>query len=455
MVWGRCFYREGEKLKVIDNIVKVKVDIDKYIYLNTLNGAVDVIEEDVHNIMNKWTKSDVVDEENDEVFNFMKSRGYILNEEQEKEIKSNLFSKLRYINNKQKNLIQSIHLVLTYDCNFKCSYCYEKNVNQYGEAYVKAKMSEDMVDCIFERYGNTIKHVHLFGGEPLLEENLGIIKYILGKKLDVFYEITTNGYNLESYLDIFKGYDLKQINVTLDGREEVHNKNRFLKDGQGTYQPINKGIEKALRLNIPVKIRMNISEVNYKESELLCDELLERFHKHKNLIKIHRNTLFSKTGCGFKTLETMFNEGDKKRSEINKGLETFSPLVKQLLGVGKWTPKFVGCNALVSGYYFDPHGDIYICPLSVGDKSHSVGTYYPIEQIDLNNPWLNRTIEDIEECKSCSKALLCGGGCAIAAYNGVGKVDAPACRNVNFLIEKVVPILFEKFIKNTESTKEI
>ena len=73
----------------------------------------------------------------------------------------------------------------------------------------------------------------------------------------------TNGYSLENYIDILKGRSIREIQVTLDGTEEVHNKRRFLKGGDGTFEKIVKGVDACLENKITVNLRMVIDKEEY------------------------------------------------------------------------------------------------------------------------------------------------------------------------------------------------
>ena len=55
---------------------------------------------------------------------------------------------------------------------------------------------------------------------------------------------------------------VREIQVTLDGTAAVHNKRRFLKGGEGTFETIVRGIDACLQNNITVNLRMVIDKEN-------------------------------------------------------------------------------------------------------------------------------------------------------------------------------------------------
>lgn len=107
-------------------------------------------------------------------------------------------------------------------------------------------MSTQMVDTIFS-YHNNIDTVSLYGGEPLQPRTKNIVEYIISKKPNAFYGITTNGYYIEEFLPLLSKIKIKQIMITLDGERKVHNETRVMPQNKnGTFDRIIAGINELL-----------------------------------------------------------------------------------------------------------------------------------------------------------------------------------------------------------------
>ena len=98
----------------------------------------------------------------------------------------------------------NIDISVTYDCNFRCKYCFEK---QSSKCYAKEYMSEDVayrtieyIKYLKEKLNDEIG-ITFYGGEPLL--NVPIIKLIVEKTKDFvrYYDIITNGFLIDEYID--------------------------------------------------------------------------------------------------------------------------------------------------------------------------------------------------------------------------------------------------------------
>jgi uncharacterized protein len=186
----------------------------------------------------------------------LKEKGYVMDDTDEKKLFRSRY--LDFIDSREKDDIQLFY-VPNYSCNFSCAYCYQ---DQYSNPVKKE--SKDTIQA-FLRYVNTAfagrkKYVTLFGGEPLLnspEQKKTITELVSAlNESGIDLCVVTNGYNLKDYIHILKGCRIREIQVTLDGTEEIHNSRRFLKNKSGTFSRIVEGIDSCLEKNLPVNLRM-------------------------------------------------------------------------------------------------------------------------------------------------------------------------------------------------------
>lgn len=132
----------------------------------------------------------------------------------------------------KENLIQtkSITLVLTHQCNLRCTYCYEKHKD---DLTMPLELAKQIVDKELNADdGIAEAEIDLFGGEPLLEfETIKqLIEYTKTKKYpkDYIFFITTNGILLDEERKAWLAANTQylQMGLSLDGTREMHNLNR-------------------------------------------------------------------------------------------------------------------------------------------------------------------------------------------------------------------------------------
>lgn len=152
-------------------------------------------------------------------------------------------------------------------CNFRCPYCYEK-----GKEYTS--MNEDTVQKVkeyIEKLKENYKYIGItwYGGEPLLA--LSTIKELMESVYDnfdknhVYSNIVSNGYLLtEDTANELKKYNISDIQITIDGPPEIHNKRRILPSKEDTFFTIFDNMKSALNIypDLHISIRVNIDKTN-------------------------------------------------------------------------------------------------------------------------------------------------------------------------------------------------
>jgi len=336
-------------------------------------------------------------------------------------------------------------IAITYNCNFACTYCYERGINN------ESTISRDMIDKFYEISTNDRdkieNNIGITGGEPLMYENAEILEYLLreGKRKGFTFDVITNGYELIEFLDMLKKNNVKIVKVTLDGPKEIHDKRRIHKKVGETYDKILDGIKEAQNKGIKVTIFVNVDDqnINYipqlinelNKNEINATILLKRVNERSGArypLALSPKEYFKRV---FKIIkehrlkDVLIYEFDVFYANLFNALSSGNPIPARLRYCGGVNP-----NVLI----FDPRGDIYSCDYVLGDKRFSVGTYYPEFKLNLNYYlWKNRTTSKIKECFNCKLSLLCSGGCPMEAYRTHGTLYKPYCEETKYLFEYI------------------
>lgn len=107
-----------------------------------------------------------------------------------------------------------LRISLTDACNLRCAYCMPDE-NYRITPTIKLMTAEEItgIATIFIKKG--INKIRLTGGEPLVRKDAKDIILSMGK-LPVELTITTNGFLVNDFIDVFKEANINSVNVGLD-----------------------------------------------------------------------------------------------------------------------------------------------------------------------------------------------------------------------------------------------
>jgi len=417
------------------NIISPVKDSDQFFIVNPLSGSADIISANEKKLLTMGI---------DPTGEFAQ-RGYLTDEAREK--KAFNLAYLDFAEQREKDEIQ-LFFVPDYSCNFACSYCYQEGYNP-----VKQQLTTEVIDAFFEYIGREFrgqrKYITVFGGEPLLpgENHRRLLTHFIQRaneaRLDLAF--VTNGFTLISYIDLLKTASVREVQVTLDGTEQVHDSRRFMKGKQPTFARIVEGIDAALSEGISINLRMVADKDNLDNLPDLAQFAIDKGWTDSPIFKTQIGRNYELHHCN-STPDRLFTRATlyEKMYELLKLHPHIARFYKPAFSIAKYisenealpTPLFDSCPACKTEWAFDFTGTIYSCTATVGKKGEELGTFYPV--VSKNEPaieeWQNRDITTIEACRACSLALACGGGCASVAKNKNGDVNSPDCRPVRELL---------------------
>lgn len=186
---------------------------------------------------------------------------------------------------KETGNITTYTILPTTDCNARCFYCFELG---HARKYMSDEMAVKTVDYIANHCGGNEVLLRWFGGEPLYHYRaIDIICDELQKRgIPYTSKMISNGYlfNEELISKCINNWNLSQVQITLDGTQEVYNRCKayIYKEGN-PYQIVMGNIQRLLDQNLKVIIRMNMDFHNISDLRELTDELGLRFGNCRNL----------------------------------------------------------------------------------------------------------------------------------------------------------------------------
>ena len=342
-------------------------------------------------------------------------------------------------------------VVPSFGCNLACTYCYQEPFDPSGAGL----MAPEVVDAFFayvDRHHaaeDPRPYVTLFGGEPLRDgpahhDRVG--RFLSGARargLEV--AVVTNGHDLEAFLPALAAGPVKEVQVTLDGPQAVHDRRRPHASGRGTFDRIVAGIDGLVTAGIPVNLRVVADRENLpflpELAELAAAKGWLDLPSSRFKTQVGRN--YELFGCASRQrADALFDRVELwarwlELSQAHPVLRRFH--APRFHGIGHLArtgelppPNFDACPATKKEWAFGPDGRLYGCTATVGHAAHALGRFHPdvVRDEGAIAAWRERTTLTIPECRGCALAPVCGGGCGAVAWSREGKVLAPDCRPV-------------------------
>jgi uncharacterized protein len=417
--------------------IRIPLNDAKDLFIHGYTGAVDIVGKKLADRLDPIDGDGRRDYQGEQIGELIK-RGYLtdLTEDDERQEMVKIAKKIEIIKRKTYSFI----FLLTYECNFRCGYCFERGVRE-SLPDKTARLSSDQIRSAFEFIDSIplkddSKEITLYGGEPLLEENHQAIRAILdrGKARSMGFWIITNGYELDSFEKELSGLDRLRMQVSIDGPAYAHDARRRHRSGGDTYGSIIRNL-KSIRTwkRIPeIRIRMNAS----RETLPCLPELVKELKAEGILdfASLYVSPVRLEGACDLTVDEIRKAINSiKKEYGVKMPLNVYSEVYSNLQDMInkrkmiKFQP--FSCEANNNQYIFDPLFDIYNCLETVGKKEKRIGCYDSGVRLieDALSSWRSHNVSDIPECSICRFALLCGGGCTIPGLIRERSFTRPDC----------------------------
>lgn len=345
-------------------------------------------------------------------------------------------------------------VVPSFGCNLACTYCYQEPFDS-----VRGLVTPEVIEAFFawvDRYhgeDSPRPYITLFGGEPLIDTPVHrerLQRYFDGaRKRGLTVAIVTNGYDLESYRDLLASAPIREVQVTIDGPQAVHDARRPRKGGGATFDRIVLGIDGLIAAKVPVNLRVVADKANLPS---LAD--LARVAEARGWLSLPDTHFKTQVGRNY---ELFGCAAGQRRSDLFERAELWAAYVElaerepvlrrfyqprfhgiaHLAQTGELpSPNFDACPATKKEWAFAPDGGLYGCTATVGNQRYRLGSYYP--RVERDNEaiaqWSERNTFRVEQCAACNLAPVCGGGCGALAAARTGSPNAPDCRPVQEIL---------------------
>ncbi|MCH5280621.1 MAG: thioether cross-link-forming SCIFF peptide maturase [Lachnospiraceae bacterium] len=336
----------------------------------------------------------------------------------------------------RETVVKALCLHIAHDCNLACKYCFAEEGEYHGRrALMSFEVGKKALDFLVSHSGNRVNlEVDFFGGEPLM--NWQVVKDLVayGRSLEkpfhkkFRFTLTTNGVLLNDEVEGFLNREMANVVLSIDGRQQVHDRMRPHRGGQGSYEEI-----------VPKfrKIAESRNQTNY---------YVRGTFTHHNLD--FGADVLHLADLGFKqiSIEPVVAEESEdytiRKEDIPVIMEQYDELAKEMIRRKKEGQAFMffhfmidlqggpcvakrlsGCGSGTEYLAVTPWGDLYPCHQFVGDEAFLLGNVDEgIVKNEITEQFRACNVYEKEKCRKCFAKFYCSGGCAANSYHFHGNI---------------------------------
>ncbi|MEM7825047.1 MAG: radical SAM protein [Candidatus Aenigmatarchaeota archaeon] len=334
---------------------------------------------------------------------------------------------------KVKHEMKELVLNVTENCNFRCDYCIYGGKYFFERTHSLQRMNREIAQRaidIFFSHNDQVDPVYIgfYGGEPLMAYDL--IKWCVDTVKEqynnkhVIFGMTTNGSLLTPEKFDFLAKNDFNLLVSIDGPKAIHDRNRKLIKGLGTYEIIMKNL-KRLKEYAPDYYK----EIGFIATILDPMELkaVNEFFENDDLLKEHRiiisfvnpyDTSIDIPSHPDEVVDNMFldlanlhHTSILRQSGYSALLQRmFDPDLKVIYErdmsiLGSYVPTKGACIPGNRKIFVTTSGDIQMCE-RVG-KAFKIGNVYTGIDYDKIVELVDEYVELMQDCRTCWAVRLC------------------------------------------------
>ncbi len=395
--------------------------------------------------------------------------GFLIREECDSSV---LLSKLKTTHNFKSPHINLLYLLLTNNCNLKCTYCtiesVERKPSHFNHSFMSKEMARRGIDLFLKTLHEdaTRATIVYYGGEPLLnwEVQLDSLVHIRelenrdcfnGRKVDVY--MVCNGTLITEEIAM----DMRRLHlsagISLDGLRHHHDRMRLFRQGGGSWKECLGGYFKLKRVKGNCGISCTLGPHNYMDIE----EIVEFFATRLECRSLGFNILKGLSpGNTLEIPPDTITEQLIKAYRINRRYGIYEDrIMRKIKAFVNEEPWVYDCGGYGGQIALCADGIVGPCHIAADDRRfcwghiENEGMKELILEGELTTQWCHRSPLEMRACADCIGLGICGGGCAEEAYIKRGDIyalDENFCVHCTMMIDWMFDDLAEKLKQSGE-----
>lgn len=338
---------------------------------------------------------------------------------------------------KRSTVVKALCLHIAHDCNLACQYCFAEEGEYHGRrAMMSFEVGKQALDFLIASSGSRRNlEVDFFGGEPLM--NWQVVKDLTayGREQEKLHEkkfrftLTTNGVLLNDEVMEFANREMSNVVLSIDGRQEIHDKMRPFRNGKGSYELVVPKFQKLAKSrnqnNYYVRGTFTRNNLDF------CRDVLHLADLGFKQISVEPVVAPPEAPYSIREedIPVLCEQYDQLAAEMVKrhGTEkdfNFFHFMIDLTGGPCVYKRLSGCGSGTEYLAVTPWGDLYPCHQFVGEEKFLMGNVFDgIWNTQLRDEFKGCNVYAKEKCRNCFAKFYCSGGCAANSYNFHGSIN--------------------------------
>jgi uncharacterized protein len=337
---------------------------------------------------------------------------------------------------KTAGVVKALCLHIAHTCNLNCSYCFASQGKYHGDrAVMSYEVGKQALDFLMDNSGTRKNlEVDFFGGEPLM--NFQVVKDLVAYARSVEKErgknfrftLTTNGVLVDDDVIEWANRECSNVVLSLDGRQEIHDRFRVDYAGKGSWEKIVPKFQKFVEArggkdyymrgtfthanpdflqDIRKMLELGFTELSMEP--VVCADSDPSALTEEDLTIVMDQ---------YEKLAELMLEKDKEGKPF-----TFYHYMIDLTGGPCIYKRISGCGSGTEYMAVTPWGDLYPCHQFVGEERFKLGNIWDgVTNKEIQGEFAACNVYAHPECRDCWARLYCSGGCAANAYHATGSV---------------------------------
>ena len=336
----------------------------------------------------------------------------------------------------RNTVVKALCLHVAHTCNLNCEYCFAAQGKYHGErAVMSPEVGKAAIDFLIAHSGTRRNlEVDFFGGEPLM--NFDVVKETVAYARSIEkqhnknfrFTLTTNGVLVDDEVIEWANRECHNVVLSLDGREEVHDRLRKTVNGKGSYATIvpkfQHFVEKREGKGYYLRGTYTHNNPDFtKDIFHMLDLGFDQLSMEPVVCAPEDPYALTK-----EDLPVLFEQYEiLAKAQIERRREgrpfTFYHYMLNLEHGPCVYKRISGCGSGTEYMAVTPWGDLYPCHQFVGEEEYKLGDLWTgVTNTALRDEFKLCNAYARPDCADCWARMYCSGGCAANAYHATGSI---------------------------------